>query len=233
MTITTHDWLDLLRTVTARFGDTINDAAQHERLHTPVLACPGWTLHDLVAHLGNVHRWAAHAVLAGSPDLAPEAVEHGRPGLAAWYQHHASHLVHVLTETPAEASAWTLDQQDRTAGFWRRRQVHETLMHTWDAEQALGVPRPMDPALAWDGVLEVADILYPRQVRLGRISPLARSLRLVATDGPWEVTLGDGEAEEVRERAEVVLRLLWHRFDPDVEPVPRRSADLLSGALTP
>ena len=49
-------------------------------------------------------------------------------------------------------------------------------MHTWDAEEALrelgGDPRPIEPWLAWDGVLEVARILYPRQVHLGRVAPL-------------------------------------------------------------
>ncbi len=68
---------------------------------------------------------------------------------------------------------WT---PNRTAGFWRRRQVHETALHLWDAERAAGTPTPFDPALSWDGVLEVPEVMYPRQVRLGRIEPLARPL---------------------------------------------------------
>ena len=45
-------------------------------------------------------------------------------------------------------------------------------MHLWDAEHALGLAQPIEPDLAWDGVAEVVDILYPRQVRLGRTTPL-------------------------------------------------------------
>ena len=106
-------------------------------------------------------------------------------------------------------------------------------LHLWDAEQALGEPTPFDPALAWDGVLEVVDVVYPRQVRLGRIDALAGQPRLVATDGPWRAGLGDGEPVEVHASAEVLLRLLWHRADPEAEGVDPRAGVLLAGAVTP
>lgn len=224
------DWLGLLRAHTDRFADVIGDAD----LGAAVTFCPGWSLRDLVIHLGGVHQWAAHAVVEGNPHFQPpEPGEGGRSALAAWYRHHASSLVDVLTLTPADAPAWTLHDQDPTAGFWRRRQVHETVMHTWDAEEALGVPRPIDPWLAWDGVLEVTDVLYPRQVHLGRVEPLSPALRLVATDVAGDVTIGEGESVMARGRAEVLLRLLWHRADPDAEGVDPRAGVLLSAAVAP
>ena len=233
MTSETPDWLGLLRAHTDMFADIICDA----ELAAPVTFCPSWSLHDLVVHLGGVHQWAAHAVVEGHPNFRPEPVERGRPELAGWYRHHASNLVDVLTQTPADAPAWTFDDQDPTAGFWRRRQVHETVMHTWDAEESLGAPQPIDPSLAWDGVLEVQDVIYPRQVRLGRVEPLDPAVRLVPTDVPGEITLGEstgeGESIVVRDRAEVLLRLLWHRADPDTEMVDPRAGALLSAAVTP
>ena len=228
MTSKAPDWLGLLRVNTDRFADIISDA----ELDAPITFCPNWSLRDLVVHLGGVHQWATHAVAEGNPSFQPEPAERGRP-LADWYRQHSSSLVDVLQEKPADAPAWTLDDQDPTAGFWRRRQVHETVMHTWDAEEALGEPRPIEPLLAWDGVLEVEGVLYPRQVRLGRVEPLARSLRLVATDTPGDISIGNGEAVVVRERAEVLLRLLWHRADPDTEMVDPRASVLLSAAVTP
>ena len=75
-------------------------------------------------------------------------------------------------------------------------------------------PRPIDPSLAWDGVLEVEDVIYPRQVRLDCIEPLAPAVRLVATDVPGDITIGDGEPVVVQDGAEVLLRLLWHRATP-------------------
>ncbi|WP_322921712.1 maleylpyruvate isomerase family mycothiol-dependent enzyme [Nocardioides renjunii] len=225
------DWLALLRAHTHRFADVVDGADLGMRLRW----CPDWSLRDFVVHLGDVHRWAAHAVVAGDPDLRPERVDLHGADLVAWYRDRAAALVDVLTATPVGAPAWTLDERDRTAGSWRRRQVHETAMHTWDAADALGTPHAMDPELAWDGVLEVAHVLHPRQVRLGRTGPLARPLRLAATDVRAEVLLGagDGRGEPVlvEDRAEVLLRLLWHRAD--VRSRDPRAAAVLAGALTP
>jgi uncharacterized protein (TIGR03083 family) len=223
------DWLDLLRTQTEAFAGVISDAD----LDAPVPSCPGWSLRDLATHLGGVHQWAAHCVLEGNPKSQQQPAPHERPALTAWYRNHASRLVEVLTETPAAAPAWTLDDRDGTALFWRRRQVHETAMHVRDAAEALGQVWQMDPWLAWDGVLEVRDVLYPRQVRLGRVEPLPGRLRLVATDVPGDVSFGEGESVTVGGRAEVLLRLLWHRADPDAETIDPRARALLSAPLTP
>ncbi|SEB80749.1 TIGR03083 family protein [Nocardioides exalbidus] len=223
----THDWLTLLRRSTDRFAAVIDGADPAARISW----CPEWSLHDLVDHLGGVHQWAAHAVVDGNPEFEAEPVPPGSD-LAAWYRRHASDLVDVLAAIPPEAPAWTLDKNDRTAGFWRRRQVHETVMHTWDAEEALGAVSPIDPALAWDGVLEVVEVMYPRQVRLGRIAPLPMAVLLAPTDVDADVLLGTGRgAQVVRDRAEVLLRLLWHRAPTaDLDP---RTAELLAGPVTP
>jgi uncharacterized protein (TIGR03083 family) len=221
------DWLALLRAHADRFAAVVATADPD----APVTHCPGWSVRDLVGHLGGVHQWAAHAVTAGSPDLQPTPPASDEPDLAAWYAQQAARLLDVLAATPPAAPAWTLDAADRTAGFWRRRQVHEVAMHTWDAEEAIGRPTAYDPWLAWDGVLEVAHVLYPRQVRLGRVDPLPAAVRLVATDVPAEATIGSGPELEVRDRAEVLLRLLWHRADTST--LDPRVAEVLSGALAP
>lgn len=224
-----HDWLILLRTHTERFAEVV--AGGDPR--SPVAACPGWSLHDLVDHLGGVHQWAANAVVSGTPVFEPERAARGRESLAAWYRRHAAHLIDVLEGRPADAPAWTLDDSDPTVGFWRRRQVHETVMHTWDAETSCGEPRAIEPLLAWDGVKEVAEVLYPRQVRLGRTAPLPGAVRLVATDAPGTLIIGSGEPIDVRHPAEVLLRLMWHRVDPVRDRIDPRAVALLSHAVTP
>ena len=234
MTSESPDWLSLLRMHTERFGDVARDA----ELDAPVPSCPGWSMRDLVVHLGCVHQWATHAVVERNPNLRPELpTDEGRSELTAWYRRHASHLVDVLTTTGTDAPAWTLDDRDPTAQFWMRRQVHETVMHAWDAENALGRPRPMDPSLAWDGVLEVRDVIYPRQVRLGRVQALSRAIRVVGTDVPGDAVIGDGDGDGefivLRDKAETLLRLLWHRAEPHVHVSDRQARGLLSGALTP
>ena len=224
-----HDWLCLLRTQTDRFADVVGRGD----LDAPVTFCPGWSLRDLVDHLGAVHRWAAHAIVTGDPVLDAEPAEAERSALIDWYRRQATDLIDVLASRPAGSPAWTLDERDPTVGFWLRRQVHETAIHAWDAAESGGETPAIEPLLAWDGVHEVVEVLYPRQVRLGRVAPLARAVRLVATDVSGSVTIGSGAASELRESAEVLLRLLWRRVDPTTEPLGPVAAALMTCAVTP
>ncbi len=67
-------------------------------------------------------------------------------------------------------------------------------MHRWDLGAALGRDLGYPAELAVDGVDEVVTMFFPRQVRLGRIPPLTRSLAVAVDDGPtW------------------LLRGRWHR----------------------
>lgn len=221
------DWLPLLEDATDRFA---REAAAGD-LAAPVPPCPGWTLADLVVHLGEVHRWAAHAVVEGTPD-GDETYDGAPAGLVNWYRESASRLLDVLATRGPDDPAWTFGQP-RTTAFWRRRQVHETLVHTYDALAAAGreAEWDVDPALAWDGVAEVATMFYPRQVRLDRIAPLPGTLRLSATDHrAAPVDIGDTDpVVEVSGPAAYLLRLLWKRA-PATDPA---AAELLETAITP
>lgn len=221
------DWIPLLDDATSRFAA----AAAAGDLDAPVPTCPDWTLADLVGHLGWVHRWAAHAVTDGTPDGdSPYAGD--PPDMVEWYRESARHLVDALAAREPDAPAWTFGP-DKVAGFWRRRQVHETVVHEYDALAAIGRTEAwsIDPALAWDGIDEVARFFYPRQVRLERIAPLAGTLRLVATDvaaAPLELGSGDPVAE-LTGPASYLLLALWKRAPVD-DPV---AAELLRTAVTP
>jgi len=221
------DWIPLLDDATGRFAS----AAAAGALDAPVPTCPGWTLADLVVHLGEVHLWSAHAVTHGTPD--GDGTYDGEPaGLVEWYRGTARDLVDVLASRGPDAPAWTFGP-DKIAGFWRRRQVHETRIHEYDALAASGreAAWSIDPTLAWDGVDEVASVFYPRQVRLERITPLAGTLRLVPTDvdaAPLDIGSGDPVAE-VAGSASYLLLALWKRA-PVEDPV---AAGLLRTAITP
>lgn len=223
-----HDWLPLLRTATERFATVLDDAD----LAAPVPACPGWTVHDLAGHVGGVHGWATHAIVHGTPD----GVEEPAPatGVADWYRGQAAALVDALAARAPETPAWTFGPQPRTALFWRRRQVHEVEVHTWDALAASGATYAIDPALAWDGVDEVVTMFYPRQVRLGRTEPLPAALRLVPVDVPADpLLLGTGSVHELRAPAQDLLLLLWQRADPASYDMAPEAAALLGYAVTP
>lgn len=218
-----------LREATARFAGVLARAD----LAAEVPACPGWTVADLAEHLRSVHLWAAHAVTEGTPDGVPAPGMLDRPSLAAGYRAAAGHLVDVLAATPPDAPVWAFGPKPRVAQFWRRRQVHETNIHLYDALAAWGFADDwsLEPALARDGVEEVATIFYPRQLRLERTAALPGTLRLMTTDTEGDpIELGGGEpVTEVHDEAERLLLMLWGRL-----PMPAQAAALLDGtAITP
>ena len=58
--------------------------ADRAGLRAPVPTCPDWTVRDLVAHQGMVHRWAA-ALLRGERDVEPDRFEaEGRAEPTRW-----------------------------------------------------------------------------------------------------------------------------------------------------
>lgn len=184
-----------------------------------VPSCPGWTLTDLAGHLTDVHRWALGQLTGTDPD-DPEAPEPA--DLADRFRAGADRLVAALRARPTDAACSAIYPPD-TAGTWARRQLHETTIHLWDAQQAVGGEPRLQADTAADGVREVVGDLYPRQVRLGRVDPLSETVvfRFPDADGEAELvgTAGAGPAVRVTGRAEDLLLVLWGRRPLDAVAV--------------
>jgi uncharacterized protein (TIGR03083 family) len=188
-----------------------------------VPTCPDWTVTDLVIHLGEVHVWAEQCIRLGDPkerDLAGPGP--GAAALAGWYRDCADLLVTRLRSTSPDAPCWTFGPPPREAMFWFRRQVHEAAIHRWDLGTTLGRDLGYPAELAADGVEEVVSLFFPRQVRLGRIPPLERSLAVAVDGGPSWVLHGDGTGEPpgspeavVSGPADALVLLLWGRLTVD------------------
>ena len=110
-------------------------------VETRVPTCPGWTVRDLLAHQGMVHRWATAIVGGGEHrDVPTGAFE--QEGLAAedpvaWVQSGVATLVQTLREAPEDLDVLTfLRQAPPARQFWARRQDHETTIHAVDALSA-------------------------------------------------------------------------------------------------
>lgn len=203
------DYLDALR----RDGDALLHAAGSDPSR-PVPSCPGWTLLDLVRHLGSVFGYAARQVR--STDRAPW-IDLDVPDdevFGAVADLHAELLL-VLRETDPESPAWNWERSSPdVADFWRRRMAMETVVHRWDAQNAVGNVGPIDADLARDGIEEVLDLWLPR--RRGRIKEdITGSVHVHATDASptvsaeWTVDLGARGAVSVRrvhEKADAALR---------------------------
>jgi uncharacterized protein (TIGR03083 family) len=198
-------------------------------LRAPVPTCPGWSVYDLVVHLGNVHAWAATIVETGL--AAPEQDDEPRSARAKvvsqWYAAKAEDLYQVLRHVPPDRACWNFAFGAGDAAFWSRRQLHETTIHQVDLDVACGRTVSLAADVAADGVGEVLDVWLHRMHQRGHRAVLDRPLALTAIDtgdtwvlepvpdGPPAVQHHRGRTSPVPDRvqapADVLYRMLWHR----------------------
>ncbi len=194
------EYLDAIRTNATR----LVDAAEHAGLDTPVPPCPDWTVADLLAHIGRVHRWAAgntERQPADGPLPRGEVVIPAPEERVAWARQGAEILVAAL-DRPAADTCWAWFLPNGTVGFWQRRQAHETSMHRIDAESAAGDVQPIDADLAADGIDELFELLAT-PLRGAPPTGNGETLHFHCTDvtGEWLVRRTPAGIEVEREHA--------------------------------
>lgn len=170
----------------ASFADLLRDAD----LSTPVETCPGWTLNELMRHVGRGDRWCAQIVAQQSDEfIDPRTVSGGTPpadpdGQTAWLREGAGALLDAVAGTGADTPVWTF-LGPRAAGWWVRRRLHETAVHRADAALALRVGFDIAADIAADGVTEYLERVVVLAGAGGAELPLGtgQSLHLHATDG--------------------------------------------------
>lgn len=172
-------------------GELIRDADPA----TPVPTCPGWTLQQLVRHVGRGHRWAATMVRERATTATdPRTVAGGKPpgDVVAWLHDCAADVIDAVAATGAEVPVWTFTGP-QPAAWWVPRRLHEETVHRADAALALHVPVDLTPELAADGLSEWLDLVAARPPVL---EPGA-TLHLHATDpalgaaGEWMIRGGE------------------------------------------
>lgn len=136
-------------------------AARLSWLGARVPSCPGWTLLDLVAHQGMVHRWATAAIRDEREHMGnAESME--REGRTAadpvgWLEAGVEGLLMALRQAPADLEAMVfLKQAPPPRHFWARRQCHETTVHALDAVAAVHQALPTS-AHTWFAAEQAAD----------------------------------------------------------------------------
>lgn len=226
------------------YGEGIGEAWTVLREHAhragpdaAVPSCPGWTVRDLVAHQGMVHRWVA-AVLRGRRLDAAAVEEEGRRTVDQldWLDTGVKDLLQAFVDTPADADLWfLLPREDGSAReAWARRQCHETTVHALDA-MAASLGRPplagetwLRPARAADGVDELLTgfLRWPR-APLRLPEPAGVLVESADTGEDWTLLLGPDDPPStrrgristpdvtVRGPAVDLLLTLWNRATPD------------------
>jgi uncharacterized protein (TIGR03083 family) len=188
------DFLDHLELESARFAEAINSAPPQAQ----VPSCPDWNADDLLWHLAEV-QWFWGTIVrdrltdgARVEELKAERPV-GRSALREFYERSSGELSRVLAATAPDTVVWTW-ASDQSAGFIRRRQAHEALIHRVDAEVTAGARTPMDPALSADGVDEVLRVMYGGAPPWGDFTAdVSKTVRFLATDQAgrsWLATLG-------------------------------------------
>ena len=173
---------------------------------TPVPTCPGWSLTQLLRHVGRGDRWAAQIVRDRLDEaLDPRAVEGGKPppdpaDAISWLYGGAQRLVDAVELSGVETPVWTF-LGPRPANWWIRRRLHETAVHRADAAIATGTDFTLDAGIAADGISEFLERVAIQAGSAGTPLPLedGKTLHLHAGDpglgeaGEWTIGVEGGE----------------------------------------
>ena len=188
--------------------------------------CPDWDNTGLADHMRSVWGFMATQVAAASPDRPtrpdPDDTSTTVEALDA--------LLELLADADPEAPAWNwCPAEGRDVGWIGRRVAHETAIHRWDAENAVGDADPIDADLAADGIAEALDVAWRYQMRGPTTGYPERSLHLHRTDGDgeWLLTAVDDVLNVVHEhsRGDAAVRgtasdlalFMWNRRLPSLE----------------
>jgi uncharacterized protein (TIGR03083 family) len=200
-------------------AERIATCAEAADLRASVAGCPGWNVRDLVAHVGFIHRWATHALNSSAPP-PPDAIAGADPDatpeeLGGWLRIGSQLLVEVLAATPPDADTWHPFPIERKAWVWSRRQMMETAVHRWDAEEATKGSSELTAGLAAVGIGEYLEIGLPRVLKRDNVDPPTASLHVHCTDdgfaggaGEWVVWSDEGDyrMEAVHRKGDAALR---------------------------
>lgn len=211
-------------------------AADEGGLETHIPTCPEWNMRDLVRHLSEIHLWAAARVAKRTdklwlddiselteswPDLA--VFWPSDDDLTGWYLQTNSNLVDALESAPADLDCPTFLPAPSPLAMWARRQAHETAVHRFDAENAIGEASGFDAVFAADGIDEMVVGFAPRKSGIPVESEKVMQINAEDTDDHWRMSLrpdgistvrGEGPADvTLTGRASDLYLVLWNRTD--------------------
>jgi uncharacterized protein (TIGR03083 family) len=228
------DYIDAVEIEGKAFAAT----AEAGDLTAAIPACDGWTMRELVRHLGMIHLWAAANIafphddwldVEELPDLVQfwPALAHGGEypdddELVAWYRTTLANLVEVLRAAPADHQCFSFLPAPTPVTMWARRQASEIAIHRADAEAARGLTSAFRPDFAADMLDELLSGFAPRPGNQpGIVSPMVIHVHATDVDEHWYLTLApdgittepDGDRADLTASAPAgdLYLLFWNR----------------------
>lgn len=196
----------------------------------PIAHLPGWTVHDVLAHLAGDYRWAQQILTARErPATGLQSVMMTGEALTDEWNQVSEELIAQLATADPNSPCPNFARIDETAGWWVRHQAHETTLHRWDLESAAGTCTPIADELAADGIDELFPVYaeryspfeLPHPVSFG--SPAGRRVWTVSPAGDGtrvRMEHTDTVAEpDIEASPSSLLLLLWNRLpltDPSI-----------------
>ena len=162
-------------------------------LSIAVPTCPGWSLLQLMRHVGRGDRWAAQMIRENISELDVRAVVDGRPPddvelALVWLRSSPAVVVEAVANSGENSLVPTL-VGPRPGVWWLRRRLHEATVHRADAaiaRTAVGdkVTYQLAPELAADGIDEWIERLeeFQRQATMPASLQPGQRLAFQTTD---------------------------------------------------
>ena len=214
------EYLPALERADARFADAAAEAVLERGWSAHVPGCPGWMLSDLVWHVAGVQHFWAWVVRTRAEDPGTYQEPPRRPDdeLLGFVAGQSAELETALAGADPATRVWTWAPQQNVA-FVLRRQVHEVVVHTVDAEQVLDSVHPVPPDVGQDGLDEWLDVMVPGALPQGPPED-AHPVVLHAVDTDVERTLFPGTRPfpiaTLTGTAGDLMLAVWHRVPLEV-----------------
>lgn len=181
------DWLGAIE----HDASALDVAAQAATVDAPIPGCPGWTVTDLLEHVGSVF-YRASLIIGEHRERRPHRSETTAPAgdPFGWYDKGRTAILSVLRTEDPLSSYWTFRGPNPLL-WWLRRLANEAAIHRVDAEQAAGIASIIDPGSAIDGIDEKFETYLPVLARQTPPDPpVTVSLRTDDLGAEWTVTVG-------------------------------------------
>ena len=191
--------------------------------------CTGWSMKDLVSHVGTVYATVENIISSDSIERPPDLFSSTPEGdIFDWAKNNFYKLQEVIKTRDASDPIWTWGKE-KNIGFYIRRMAHESLVHMWDAETVENEHISVDGDVACDGIDEFIDVSLQLVASRKESSYPDGSIHLHRTDGEGEWLLEVVEEEllvkRAHEKGDVAVRgsalslllYLWGRQPADIE----------------